>query len=126
MPAAKSRTAPPALSEHALGNAIDVTGFYFPALPVASAKKTQLPPRLRAAFAVTVSRDYLAPERPTPVSELHQRFFALLRQALRENGLFRGVIGPPDPAHRTHFHLDMAPWAYRRLGRAAPSAPSAF
>jgi len=105
------------LSEHALGNAIDVTGFYFPAL--ASDRKgtnAELPARLRAAFTVTVFRDYAAPVRSTPVSQYHQRFFALLRQALSDRDLFRGVIGPPDPAHLSHFHLDMAPWAYRRIG----------
>jgi hypothetical protein len=103
------------LSEHALGNAIDVTGFYFPALPVASAKKSSLPARLKAAFTVTVIRDYSAPAQVTALSEVHQRFFAQLARALREGELFRGVIGPPDPAHHSHFHLDMAPWTYRRL-----------
>ncbi|HKO49395.1 MAG TPA: extensin family protein [Polyangiaceae bacterium] len=104
------------LSEHALGNAIDVTGFYFPALPPASAKTSQLPPRLKAAFTLTVLRDYLPPQQATPVSDRHQLFFTRLSQSLSGGDLFRGVIGPPDPAHRTHFHLDMAPWPYRRLG----------
>ena len=111
------------MSEHALGNAIDVTGFHFPALPVALAKQSSLPTRLKGAFTVTVFRDYVPPERATPVSEVHQRFYAELRQALSEHELFRGVIGPPDPAHRTHFHLDMAPWAYRRLGPTAAIQP---
>ena len=106
------------LSEHALGNAIDVTGFHFPALPPASAKKSPLPPSLKAAFSVTVWRDYVAPKEANAVSEFHQRFFAQLLQALLERELFRGVIGPPDPDHRTHFHLDMAPWSYRRIGAA--------
>jgi hypothetical protein len=108
------------LSEHALGNAIDVTGFYFPSLPAASAKTSSLPARLQAAFTVTIFRDYVPPRTTTPVSELHQRFFARLTQALYDSDLFRGVIGPPDPAHRTHFHLDMAPWPYRRLEQPAP------
>ena len=107
------------LSEHALGNAIDVTGFQFPALPAASVKTSPLPPRLRSAFTVTVFRDYVPPERPSAISDVHQRFFAQLRRVLNERELFRGVIGPPDPAHRTHFHLDMAPWPYRRLEASA-------
>jgi len=106
------------LSEHALGNAIDVTGFHFPALPVTSSRGDALPKPLRAAFTVTVFRDYEPPARATEVSALHQHFFGKLRQALRESDLFRGVIGPPDPEHRTHFHLDMAPWTYRRIGAA--------
>jgi hypothetical protein len=107
------------LSEHALGNAIDVTGFQFPALPVALTKQSQLPTRLKGAFTVSVFRDYLPPAQATAVSGFHQRFFAELRRAFSEHELFRGVIGPPDRAHRTHFHLDMAPWAYWRLGTAA-------
>ena len=105
------------LSEHALGNAIDVTGFSFPALPVAAARTSSLPTRLKSAFTVTILRDYDSPQKVTPVSELHQLFFAQLTQALSESELFRGVIGPTDPAHRSHFHLDMAPWPYRRIGR---------
>jgi hypothetical protein len=110
---------PEHLSEHALGNAIDVTGFLFPALPAASAQKAQLPPRLRGAFTVTVFRDYEPPPHPTEVTAYHQRFFARLTRELKQGDVFRGVIGPPDSAHRTHLHLDMAPWTYRRLGRAA-------
>jgi hypothetical protein len=53
---------------------------------------------LRAAFTVTVWRDYPHPERTTPVSDHHQRFFARLSEALTDGELFRGVIGPPDPA----------------------------
>jgi extensin-like protein len=105
------------LSEHALGNAIDVTGFYFPALPFASNSRIELPARLKSSFTVTVVRDYVARGAPTPISELHQRFFDQLIQALEEREIFRGMIGPPDPAHRTHLHLDMAPWSYRRLER---------
>ena len=107
------------LSEHALGNAIDVTGFYFPALPRATARTSALPTRLKSAFTVTILRDYDLPQKVTPVNELHQLFFAQLTQALSDGELFRGVIGPPDPAHRSHFHLDMAPWPYRRIGRSA-------
>lgn len=100
------------LSEHALGNAIDVTGFRFPAL---TQPAPELPPQLRGAFTITVLRDYLPPEKPSATSAVHQRFFALLAAELREHELFRGVIGPPDPDHRTHLHLDMAPWPYERL-----------
>ncbi|HYP77343.1 MAG TPA: extensin family protein [Polyangiaceae bacterium] len=106
------------LSEHALGNAIDVTGFSFPALPATAESPASLPPRLRSSFRVMVLQDY-APKSVTPTNELHQRFFSLLIQALNEREIFRGMIGPPDPTHRTHLHLDMAPWPYRRLSLPA-------
>ena len=103
------------LSEHALGNAIDVTALRFPALSAEQSRTSTLPPELRRSFTVSILRDYLPPARSTAVSERHQQFFALLRGELREHELFRGVIGPPDPDHRTHLHLDMAPWPYERL-----------
>jgi hypothetical protein len=82
-----------------------------------------LPPRLRSSFTVTVFHDY-APARSTLVSEIHQRFFAQLIQALSDCRPFRGMSGPPDPDHRTHLHLDMAPWPYRRLTPPAALTPS--
>ena len=103
------------LSEHALGNAIDVTALRFPALSSEQSRVSALPPELRRSFTLSILGDYLPPARSTAISERHQQFFALLRQALREHELFRGVIGPPDSEHRTHLHLDMAPWPYERL-----------
>lgn len=105
------------LSEHAFGNAIDVTGFRFPALdPKAQNAGTRdLPPRLRGAFTVSVRADYY-PTRPTTAAgERHRRFFDALNAALREGDLFRTAIGPADSRHRSHLHLDMAPWPYVRL-----------
>src|SRR3954466_2961584 len=79
------------LSEHALGNAIDVTGFYFPALPADA--RIELPARLKASFTVTVFRDYVTRGGPaTPTGAVHAHFFAQLLEALDERELFRGVI----------------------------------
>jgi hypothetical protein len=102
------------LSEHALGNAIDVTGFRFPAL-TKSHGAFELPPRLRAPFVVTVARDWNGNESGGETARRHRQFFEALAQTLRERPLFRSAIGPADPNHRTHLHLDMAPWSYVRL-----------
>ena len=105
------------LSEHAFGNAIDVTGFRFPAVDPAHENATtkKLPASLRGAFTVSVLADYY-PARPmTVASDRHLRFFNALSHALRERELFRSAIGPSDSRHRSHLHLDMAPWPYVRL-----------
>lgn len=102
------------LSEHALGNAIDIIAFRFPALDAAAAKRSTLPRSLRGAFTVTVG-SYRGGRARSAASERHREFFELLGQTLREGGLFRTAIGPADARHRTHLHLDMAPWSYVRL-----------
>jgi hypothetical protein len=102
------------LSEHALGNAIDVTGFRFPAL-AASNETFELPARLRAPFVVTVARDWNGNDSGGEAAGRHRQFFEALARTLRERPLFRSAIGPADPNHQTHLHLDMAPWSYVRL-----------
>jgi len=103
------------LSEHALGNAIDVVGFDFGGatrrqpVPVAVAK------RWRAAFQVRIAHDWREPSaEATP--GIHTRFLHALaeRLAARED-VFRGMIGPSQRDHADHFHLDMAPWRYVRF-----------
>jgi len=105
------------LSEHAFGNAIDVTAFRFPpqARVALDAGNAALPRRLRGAFTLSVLADYY-PSRPiSEIGERHRRFFALLNRALRERALFRTAIGPADARHRSHLHFDMAPWPYFKL-----------
>src|SRR5437762_798456 len=46
---------PTLLSEHGIGNGIDVIGFTFPALPRRAPAPSTLPPRLRGAFQVTLA-----------------------------------------------------------------------
>ncbi len=105
------------LSEHAFGNAIDVTAFRFPPLDrlTSDAASRALPRRLKGAFTLSVLADYYPARPATEASERHQRFFALLNRALRERALFRTAIGPADARHRSHLHLDMAPWPYLKL-----------
>lgn len=86
-------------SEHAFGNALDLEGFSF-----AAAGKGQKAVRVRVADAWREGGDPKA-----------KRFFAVLLQRLDErDDVFRAIVGPPDPTHRDHLHLDMGPWSYSR------------
>ncbi|HTV17986.1 MAG TPA: extensin family protein [Polyangiaceae bacterium] len=88
------------LSEHALGNAIDITGFRFAALDAASAP----------GFDVRIDRHWNA--RGDATRELHARFLQALTQALIARDVFRTLLGPAHRDHADHFHFDMAPHYY--------------
>jgi hypothetical protein len=115
---------PERLSEHALGNALDVTGFRFPALPPdalsagggGSAATSELPPALKRGFTITVTRDLASPPRSADLaSRQHREFFEQLLAELRRARIFRGMLGPSDPRHQTHLHLDMGLASFERL-----------
>jgi hypothetical protein len=89
------------LSEHALGNAIDITGFDF------------APSALRAGFQVRVDRHWQAKGDAT--STQHAYFLDQLTRELVERETFRTLLGPAHPDHSDHFHFDMAPWSYVHL-----------
>jgi hypothetical protein len=116
------------LSEHSLGNALDVSGFSF--APIAKADLTalrergiELAPADRRAFRIDVGETW----RATGSSHASaRRFFALLLARVRaRSDVFRGMIGPPDPAHTTHLHLDAGRWSFSRYEPPAepPAAP---
>jgi hypothetical protein len=92
------------LSEHALGNAIDVAGFDFgPATRGAKA-----PPGLRGPFSVRLDKHWNGRH---GAAALHARFLRLLAERTIERpDLFRVVLGPAYPGHHNHFHLDLAPY----------------
>jgi extensin-like protein len=100
------------LSEHALGNAIDVSGFDF-----ARARKNQplasgLPAQLARPFQVRVARHW-TPDDEQPAAAIHARFLHELAQRLSDRSdVFRGMIGPSRSDHTDHLHLDMSPWHY--------------
>lgn len=107
------------LSEHALGNAIDVVGFHFPRLtqqqrttenvePPRTAEG--LPRRLHSAFEVNV-REHWGGGRQ-PIEQRHQRFLRALVDRVTEDNIFRGVIGPGREGHADHLHFDQSPWGY--------------
>lgn len=91
------------LSEHALGNAIDIAAFEFgPAGQVPAAK---VPAGLEGAFEVTVLRHWIA---RSPADQIHSRFLhELARRLVARHDMFRSLIGPKANGHRNHFHLDM-------------------
>lgn len=108
------RGRPTRLSEHALGNAIDVIGFDFgPAprkqwRPVKVSK--ELPRRLRWRFRVRIGAHWAASR---GAAAIHSRFLRTLAERLKkEPDLFRVMLGPRHPGHRNHFHLDAGPWHY--------------
>jgi hypothetical protein len=102
------------LSEHALGNAIDLVGFDF-----GPAKKTDvlppgLPKQLRYGFQVRVQEHWGSSSSAS--AALHARFLRELTDELRDRrDIFRGFIGPADPKHADHLHFDVSPWRYVRL-----------
>lgn len=109
------RHRPTRLSEHALGNAIDVVGFHFGPLPTsasASAEIRELPPSLRAAFSISIESAW---NEAGDTPAIHRDFLEALTFALQEEDVFRTMLGPGHPTHRTHFHFDMAPQSYVHL-----------
>lgn len=97
------------LSEHALGNAIDVAGFVFDE----SADWPDTPAPLPGAFEVRVERHWQ--NKGDPALDRHARFLEALTRELLERGVFRTMLGPSHRDHADHFHFDMAPWDYVRL-----------
>ncbi len=106
---------PDLLSEHGLANAIDVSGFDFPALDRPAAKTSTLPKPLRRAFRVTVLGDWNAAATDAPANSsaaaIHAAFLRALTDALTARAdIFRVLLGPAYPGHKDHFHFDMAPY----------------
>jgi hypothetical protein len=86
------------LSEHALGNAIDIAGFRFAASGGSGA--------LAPAFEVRIAQHWKAAG--DAELERHARFLEALTQALLARDVFRTLLGPAHPDHADHFHFDMA------------------
>jgi hypothetical protein len=91
------------LSEHALGNAIDITGFRFDADAATG----------EPAFDVRIDHHWNASG--DALVERHARFLHALTQALIARNVFRTLLGPAHPDHKDHFHFDMAPQHYVEL-----------
>jgi hypothetical protein len=107
----KSRNRATRLSEHALGNALDVVGFSFG--PVAKAERAATAAPIRGAFQVTVARHWQA-ER-TDLGRLHRHFLRTLADRVVAADIFRVALGPSHPGHSDHLHFDMSPWNYTHL-----------
>lgn len=101
------RRIPDLLSEHALGNAIDVEGFDF---GPASGKVERMDAphrRLRRGFKVRVDSHWDATR---GVNALHATFLRALTERLLKEDVFRVMLGPAYPGHQDHFHFDLAPY----------------
>lgn len=105
------RGRPELLSEHALGNALDVAGFDFGPLPRKAANFATTAPALRRAFQVRLDKHWSAEGASAPYSSFLR---ALAARIVDRPDVFRVVLGPGWPGHHNHFHLDNAP--YRLIG----------
>lgn len=105
------RGRPELISEHALGNALDVAGFDFAPLSRKLAKTSALDKRHKRAFQVRLDKHW----RDDGKSAAESAFLhALAQRIVARPDVFRVVLGPGYPGHHNHFHLDYAP--YRLIG----------
>ncbi len=94
------------LSEHALGNAIDVAGFDFGHLPKGGALPPGLDPAFANGFEVRVLSHW---GKRAGHAAVHARFLRTLAQRLiARDDVFRVLLGPGYPGHNNHFHFDMS------------------
>jgi hypothetical protein len=102
------------VSEHALGNAIDVAGFDFGPASKREPLAPGLPRSLASAFQVRIAKHWS--DQRTAAAATHARFLYELSTRLSEReDVFRVMIGPSRPDHADHFHFDMSPWRYVRF-----------
>jgi hypothetical protein len=102
------RRYPDLLSEHALGNAIDLAGFDFGPARRDQPLPQGLSPALRRGFSVRMESHWTATRGTAAV---HARFLRALAQRLIDRtDLFSVVLGPSWPGHHNHLHLDRAPY----------------
>jgi len=102
------RAWPTLLSEHAMGNGIDIAGFDFARL----GRRDHLPDgvdrALRRSFSVRVQSHWTADR---GAGAVHARFLRLLTDRLKaRQDIFRVLLGPAYGGHSDHFHFDCAPW----------------
>lgn len=96
------------VSEHALGNALDVAGFDFAPVKQRSASPEGLPKVLRRGFRVTMIQHWNG---ENGAAKLHAMFLRTLAQKLIDRpDVFSVVLGPAWPGHANHLHLDRAPY----------------
>ncbi|MAQ16290.1 MAG: hypothetical protein CMN30_16055 [Sandaracinus sp.] len=106
----RSRGRSTRISEHALGNALDLKGLEFGPLPRDAELPEGVHRRLRWRFSVSVGQHW-DPRRERDA--IHAEFLHRLVDTLAQRtDVFRGIVGPPRPRHHDHIHLDVAPWRY--------------
>jgi hypothetical protein len=109
---------PTLISEHGIGNGIDVVAFSFPRLP--RRQPSALPASLRAPFEVSLADFQAQPSTP------RARFLdALARRLVGRHDIFRVLLGPAYPGHKGHFHFDVAPYRVVSIWTADDDTPAA-
>lgn len=98
------------VSEHALGNALDVLGFDFGPATKEAPLPAELPRQLRWSFQVRIAKHWSATKGP---GVIHAQFLARLTERLRDrDDIFRSMFGPGHGGHDDHLHFDVSPWRY--------------
>ena len=98
------------LSEHALGNAIDIVGFDFGPATKTTPLAAGLPKELKYPFEVRVLRHW---HKTLGTPAIHAGFLAALTERLeRRSDVFRSMFGPGHGGHEDHLHLDVSPWRW--------------
>lgn len=111
---------PEMLSEHALGNGIDVAGFDFGRLPRGVKAPAGMPSRYRHPFSIRLAKHWDAKGR----RRIHGRFLReLARRLIQRPDIFRVLLGPGYPGHRNHFHFDCGPYRYVAIGETESGEP---
>ena len=118
------------LSEHALGNAIDVAGFDFGHLPRGAVLPPGLDPAFANGFEVRVLGHW---GKRAGHAAVHARFLRMLvLRLLSRDDVFRVLLGPGYPGHSNHFHFDVTTFRLvqifedgRLLSAPVPPAPPA-
>jgi extensin-like protein len=96
------------LSEHALGNAIDIEGFDFDALPKDKTLPPGVPAEFKSAFQVRVLKHWSS---TVGNDATRARFLkTLVQRVINRDDVIRVALGPGYPNHKSHFHFDMAPF----------------
>jgi len=111
---------PTLISEHGIGNGIDVVGFSFPRLARKQATPASLPAGLRGPFQVSLADFQAEPNTP------RARFLdALARRLIGRHDIFRVLLGPAYPGHKGHFHFDVAPYRVVSIWTSNDDGPPA-
>ena len=98
----RMKTYPQLLSEHALGNALDIGSFEF--ARATAATKGAAPAGLTGAFTVSVDKHWTGTRGGAAT---HATFLRALADALiARTDIFRVMLGPSWPGHGDHFHFD--------------------
>lgn len=99
------RSYPTYVSEHGLGNALDVAGFDFP-----RTKSRSVARKLRGPQRVRLLKHWGVGKKPRGVRKVYADFLEELARETVRLKIFRVNLGPAYPGHKNHFHFDMSPW----------------